>query len=305
MQTKTKIVLATGLLAVQLFVIPALALADPSAPVVPPATPTTAANPCTDGVGGVECPKAFDKTTGPDYFVGLINLVANWMFTILLVVAVVFIVWAAYSYLTSSGDSEKVSAAHKALLYAAVAVAVGVLARGFVYIVRNTVEATNTPQSYYANGTGATGTNGNGTQPNGTNPNNQQPASPTFSPITSFTAFDVKIEICWDNQIPAIQITDDHTPPTSWSNYITTTNGDPGNPNIYAGATIPGNPPLTAVANAGQFAPVASYNTALFGLGWLGLGTTYSFSAEICNNGRQPAILLKQTSEDSTKWRQL
>ena len=51
------------------------------------------------------------------------------MFWILTALAVVFVIVAAYKYLTSGGDTEKVSGATKTLTYAAVAVAVAILAK--------------------------------------------------------------------------------------------------------------------------------------------------------------------------------
>ena len=61
--------------------------------------------------------------------------IALWMFNILLVLAVIFVVWAAYLYLTSGGDSEKVTKATKTLTYTAVAVIVALVARAFPFVV--------------------------------------------------------------------------------------------------------------------------------------------------------------------------
>ena len=72
---------------------------------------------------------------------GLIDTVlcpiATWVFDILIVLAIVFVVAAAYKYLTSSGDPEKVKGATKTITYAAVAVVVALLAKGFPFIVIN------------------------------------------------------------------------------------------------------------------------------------------------------------------------
>ncbi len=43
--------------------------------------------------------------------------------------------FGAYKYLTSSGDEQKVSSAHKTLTYAAVGIAVAILAAGFPNLV--------------------------------------------------------------------------------------------------------------------------------------------------------------------------
>ncbi len=64
---------------------------------------------------------------GSDLFCPIIN----WMFWVLLAIAVIMVMWAAYTYLTAQDDTEKVYKATKTLTYAAVAIAVGLIAKGF------------------------------------------------------------------------------------------------------------------------------------------------------------------------------
>src|SRR5690242_12747725 len=71
---------------------------------------------------------------GPGDLVCLIQKVTNWTFTIFLVVAVFFILLAAYYYLLAQGGGEEVVKTHKMLIYSAVAIAVAILARGFVTV---------------------------------------------------------------------------------------------------------------------------------------------------------------------------
>ena len=66
---------------------------------------------------------------------GTLCTVINWMFVFLIVLAVIFIIVAAFRYLTASGDPEKVKGASAMLLYAAIAVAVAILAKGIPLIV--------------------------------------------------------------------------------------------------------------------------------------------------------------------------
>ncbi len=68
----------------------------------------------------------------------LCTLVA-WIFTLLIILTVVFILWAAYLYLTSAGDEEKIKKANHQLLYAAIAVIVAVLSRGLPFLVNQFV----------------------------------------------------------------------------------------------------------------------------------------------------------------------
>lgn len=73
--------------------------------------------------------------TTPNKVIELLCTVASWFFTILVVVAIIFILAAAFNYLTARGDAEKVGAANQALIYSAVAVAVAVLARAIPLVV--------------------------------------------------------------------------------------------------------------------------------------------------------------------------
>lgn len=59
----------------------------------------------------------------------------NWMFYILIILTIIFVLWAAFKYLTAAGDPEKVKSAGTILLYAAVAVVVAILAKGFPFII--------------------------------------------------------------------------------------------------------------------------------------------------------------------------
>ena len=60
---------------------------------------------------------------------------ALYAFWILVVLTTILVIWAAYLYLVSGGDAEKVSKATKTLTWAAVAVAVALIARNFANIV--------------------------------------------------------------------------------------------------------------------------------------------------------------------------
>lgn len=65
----------------------------------------------------------------------IIKRLTGWMAAVLLAVTVAFIVYAAYLYLTSQGDPEKVKTANRVILYAVVAVAVALLAYVFIAII--------------------------------------------------------------------------------------------------------------------------------------------------------------------------
>lgn len=68
-------------------------------------------------------------------------IVFSWMFYFLVAIAVIFILVAAFKYLTAGGEAEKVKGAGNTLLYAAVAVGVALLARAVPLIVGSFVGA--------------------------------------------------------------------------------------------------------------------------------------------------------------------
>lgn len=78
--------------------------------------------------------------TGPTTVGGLVDIirdVVRWVYIIFFILAVMFIIFAAFSYLTAGGDPEQVSKAKSRIIYAAVAIAVALLAVGFEVIIKN------------------------------------------------------------------------------------------------------------------------------------------------------------------------
>jgi fumarate reductase subunit D len=71
----------------------------------------------------------------------LLNTAISWIFTLLIILAVIFILYAAFLYLTAAGDTEKVKKANHTLLYAAIAIAVAVLAKSIPVLVGNFIGA--------------------------------------------------------------------------------------------------------------------------------------------------------------------
>lgn len=94
---------------------------------------------CIPTPGGIPCPGQTILASGVGGVRDLIGTIANWMFVILLIVAVLYIILAAYQYLFSAGNEENVAKAHKMLIYAVVAIAVAFLARGIVFVVQQLV----------------------------------------------------------------------------------------------------------------------------------------------------------------------
>ncbi|MBI4138408.1 MAG: hypothetical protein HY482_02355 [Candidatus Wildermuthbacteria bacterium] len=77
-------------------------------------------------------------TSGTD-LIDRIALIGNWIFAIFLAISVIYIVLAAFEFVTGAGDPAKVSGARQKLIYAAVGIGVALLAAGIDDIVRSIV----------------------------------------------------------------------------------------------------------------------------------------------------------------------
>lgn len=73
--------------------------------------------------------------TTPGQAINIICTVAGWLFAILIVLAVIFVIIAAFRYLFTGASSEGVEKANKALIFAAVAIAIALLARAVPLII--------------------------------------------------------------------------------------------------------------------------------------------------------------------------
>ena len=69
----------------------------------------------------------------------VLERIVDWLFTILLVIAAISIIIAAYYFVTAAGNPETVSKARNFVLYALIGVAVAVASRGLVWLVRDIV----------------------------------------------------------------------------------------------------------------------------------------------------------------------
>lgn len=68
-----------------------------------------------------------------------LDRIIDWLFTILLVVAAMFIVISAYFFVTAQGDPDQVKKARNFVLYTLVGVLVAFGARGLVQLMRQVV----------------------------------------------------------------------------------------------------------------------------------------------------------------------
>jgi hypothetical protein len=74
-----------------------------------------------------------------NYILGVFQTLTNWLLTALIALAVIFVIIAAYHYLTAAGDPEKVKKASNMMIYAAVAIGVGLLSKVIVALAQNLV----------------------------------------------------------------------------------------------------------------------------------------------------------------------
>lgn len=65
----------------------------------------------------------------------ILNRLITWALGLLIAIAVVFVIYAAFLFLTGADNEENLKKAKKILIYTAIAVAVGLLSKGFVYLV--------------------------------------------------------------------------------------------------------------------------------------------------------------------------
>ena len=66
---------------------------------------------------------------------GIVCNILNWLYTFSLIIGVIMILIAAFQYITSNGNTEKVDNATKSILFAIVGIAIAILAKGVPFIV--------------------------------------------------------------------------------------------------------------------------------------------------------------------------
>lgn len=67
----------------------------------------------------------------------ILNNIVGWVYRIFFVVAALFIIFAAYSYLTAQGNPETIQKVNKQILYAVIAIIVALLSLSFDVIIAN------------------------------------------------------------------------------------------------------------------------------------------------------------------------
>lgn len=91
----------------------------------------------TSGAGAisVENPQTVNVTT--EGALGILNYVMRITYTVFFIIAVIFLLIAAFGYLTAGGDPAKVKKATNRLIYGIVAIAVALIATGIRALVQS------------------------------------------------------------------------------------------------------------------------------------------------------------------------
>jgi FtsH-binding integral membrane protein len=94
---------------------------------------------------------AYAQTTPPPAPIqnaqGLLNILctfAVYFFYTVTIITVIMVIWASFLYVTSNDDTEKITKARRTLTYAAVGVAVSLIAVGFPNVIGGLVGSTST-----------------------------------------------------------------------------------------------------------------------------------------------------------------
>ena len=96
-------------------------------------------------IGLAQEPLSTTTLTTPEQIVGLIKSITLYIFYGVMALAVMFIIIAAFYFLTAAGSPEKVATARQMLIYAIIGIAVALLAYAIPYIVSGILSLNTTP----------------------------------------------------------------------------------------------------------------------------------------------------------------
>lgn len=71
-----------------------------------------------------------------EQLLGIVRIATNWIFAIFVILAIIFVLLAAFQFVTGGGDEAKISEARQKLIWAAVGIAVALASRGLVPVIR-------------------------------------------------------------------------------------------------------------------------------------------------------------------------
>lgn len=77
--------------------------------------------------------------TSGTQLIDLVDIITNWVFAIFVVLTVIFVLLAAFQFVTAGGDAAKVGEARQKLVWASVGVIIALASKGLVPVIRNIV----------------------------------------------------------------------------------------------------------------------------------------------------------------------
>lgn len=86
-------------------------------------------------------------TKTPGGLLDIITSIVKWVYIVFFIVAVLFILFAAFNYLIGGGQPEKVKLAHTQLIYALIAIAIALMSVGAVAIIKNFLQSPTSGES--------------------------------------------------------------------------------------------------------------------------------------------------------------
>ena len=89
--------------------------------------------------GNLTGPPASPKINSTTAILTLVNTLVNWFFTIVMAIAVLMLIIAGFTWMTSGGNEEKITTARKMLIWALVGIAIALLSRGLVTLIQTLV----------------------------------------------------------------------------------------------------------------------------------------------------------------------
>lgn len=109
---------------------------------------TTLGAQCSSGGGGGEgAPTSFNFSlrppTGIETFQDLVNVIGRWIFNLAIPIAVIMIIWAGVLMLTSGGKPEQFRKGMTALKYAVIGLAIVLIGKGFVSLIKSILDLRN------------------------------------------------------------------------------------------------------------------------------------------------------------------
>ncbi len=74
---------------------------------------------------------------------GLVRKAGGWLYSIVIAIAVILMIYGGFIFVTSGGDEKKVENGKKYIIYGAIGIAVATLATGIVFLVGEFLGASN------------------------------------------------------------------------------------------------------------------------------------------------------------------